>query len=72
MTEPTDLAAIRSELDEIDAGLVDRIVLFIGKVMVGEGGVVAPIGVDAVPAGFTLVGENRYGEDRMLEFERVA
>jgi diaminohydroxyphosphoribosylaminopyrimidine deaminase / 5-amino-6-(5-phosphoribosylamino)uracil reductase len=56
----------------LDAGLVDRIVLFIGKVLVGEGGVAAPIGPDKVPDGFALVGENRYGEDRMLEFERAA
>lgn len=56
----------------LDAGLVDRIVLFIGKVMVGEGGVAAPIGPDRVPDGFALVGENLYGDDRLLEFERLA
>jgi len=56
----------------LDAGLVDRIVLFTGRTVVGEGGVVAPINAEAVSTGFALTGENSYGEDRMLEFERVA
>lgn len=56
----------------LEAGLVDRIALFVGTAVLGEGAVPAPIGEDTVPTGFARTGESRYGDDRLIEFERVA
>ncbi|MBX3569644.1 MAG: bifunctional diaminohydroxyphosphoribosylaminopyrimidine deaminase/5-amino-6-(5-phosphoribosylamino)uracil reductase RibD [Rhizobiaceae bacterium] len=54
----------------LDAGLVDRIALFRGSGIVGEAGVAAPIGPEAVPHGFSQVDAAVYGEDRLTVFER--
>ena len=39
----------------LDEGLVDRIVLFRGAVVIGEGGLAAPIDEDHMPSGFRLL-----------------
>ena len=54
----------------LEAGLVDRIALFVGTPVLGEGAVVAPLNENAIPDGFAMVGESRYGDDRLIEFER--
>lgn len=52
-------------------GLVDRLALFEGDVTVGEGGIAAPVAFDAVPDGFALLGQARYGTDRYREMVRT-
>jgi diaminohydroxyphosphoribosylaminopyrimidine deaminase/5-amino-6-(5-phosphoribosylamino)uracil reductase len=54
----------------LDEGLVDRIVLFRGAVIIGEGGLAAPIDEDHMPAGFRLLREASYGDDRVAEWAR--
>ncbi|MEP9389251.1 bifunctional diaminohydroxyphosphoribosylaminopyrimidine deaminase/5-amino-6-(5-phosphoribosylamino)uracil reductase RibD [Mesorhizobium sp. KR9-304] len=54
----------------LDEGLVDRIVLFRGAVVIGEGGLAAPIDEDHMPAGFRLLREATYGDDRVAEWAR--
>ncbi len=56
----------------LDVGLVDRIALFVGRAVLGEGAVTAPFGESAVPEGFVRAGESRFGDDRLIEFERSA
>lgn len=50
--------------------VVDRIVLFRGAVVIGEGGLAAPIDEDHMPAGFRLLREASYGDDRVAEWIR--
>ncbi|MGN6306935.1 MAG: RibD family protein, partial [Mesorhizobium sp.] len=50
--------------------LVDRIVLFRGAVEVGEGGIVAPLDEDHIPAGFRRVRDMRFGDDLYGEWIR--
>ena len=54
----------------LDEDLVDRIVLFRGAVIIGEGGLAAPIDEDHLPAGFRLLREASYGDDRVAEWAR--
>jgi diaminohydroxyphosphoribosylaminopyrimidine deaminase/5-amino-6-(5-phosphoribosylamino)uracil reductase len=54
----------------LDEGLVDRIVLFRGAVVIGEGGLAAPIEEDHMPAGFRLLREGSFGDDRVAEWAR--
>lgn len=54
----------------LDEDLVDRIVLFRGAVIIGEGGLAAPIDEDHMPAGFRLLREASYGDDRVAEWAR--
>jgi diaminohydroxyphosphoribosylaminopyrimidine deaminase/5-amino-6-(5-phosphoribosylamino)uracil reductase len=62
----------------LDAGLVDRILLFTGTTTVGEGGIESPlrhpdIGADSTataPAGFRLLRTATFGPDRLAEYER--
>lgn len=61
----------------LEAGLVDRILLFTGAGTVGEGGIESPlrhadIGTDtaAVPTGFRLLRSAAFGSDRLAEYER--
>lgn len=54
----------------LEAGLVDRILLFESPVVVGEGGVESPLKRADIPEEFTIVGKTAYGPDRCFEFER--
>ena len=54
----------------LDEGLVDRIVLFRGAVMIGKGGLAAPIDEDHMPSGFRLLRHATYGDDRVAEWVR--
>ena len=66
----------------LEAGLVDRILLFTGATLVGEGGIESPlrhpdIGAEnstaaapATPAGFRLLRTATFGPDRLAEYER--
>ena len=54
----------------LDAGLVDRILLFTGPATLGEGGVASPCVSGRVPGGFTLRRTARYGADVFEEYER--
>ena len=54
----------------LDEGLVDRIVLFRGAVVIGEGGLAAPIDEDHMPSGFRLLRQATYGDDRVAEWAR--
>ncbi|MGN7291613.1 bifunctional diaminohydroxyphosphoribosylaminopyrimidine deaminase/5-amino-6-(5-phosphoribosylamino)uracil reductase RibD [Rhizobium sp. SAFR-030] len=55
----------------LDAGLVDRILLFQGSVLVGEGGIESPLVHDDMPPGFRLVRADRFGDDRCCDYERT-
>ena len=50
----------------LDAGLVDRIMLFSSPLTIGAGGVASP----SVPERFTLRHKARYGADILQEYER--
>lgn len=54
----------------LDEGLVDRIVLFRGAVVIGGGGLAAPIDEDHMPSGFRLLRQATYGDDRVAEWAR--
>jgi diaminohydroxyphosphoribosylaminopyrimidine deaminase/5-amino-6-(5-phosphoribosylamino)uracil reductase len=54
----------------LEEGLIDRIVLFRGAVLIGDGGLAAPIDEDHMPAGFRLLREATYGDDRVAEWAR--
>ena len=54
----------------LEAELVDRIALFRSAVVVGEGEVAAPVALDNVPEGYTMVRSGVFGEDRLFEYER--
>ncbi|MBO6719396.1 MAG: bifunctional diaminohydroxyphosphoribosylaminopyrimidine deaminase/5-amino-6-(5-phosphoribosylamino)uracil reductase RibD [Rhizobiaceae bacterium] len=52
-------------------GLVDRIALYSGTAAIGAaGGVPSPLSRDTIPAGFRIVREARFGEDRYAEWTR--
>ena len=53
----------------LEAGLVDRIDLFVAETVVGEG-IAAPITEDSIPPDFIQLGEERFGSDRLIEYER--
>jgi diaminohydroxyphosphoribosylaminopyrimidine deaminase/5-amino-6-(5-phosphoribosylamino)uracil reductase len=54
----------------LDAGLVDRILLFGGGVTVGEGGIESPVTHSDMPKRFRLVRSSSFGADRVHEYER--
>lgn len=54
----------------LDAGLVDRILLFESPVAVGADGVETPLRRADIPGDYVLVGETAFGEDRCFDFER--
>ncbi|UHS56799.1 bifunctional diaminohydroxyphosphoribosylaminopyrimidine deaminase/5-amino-6-(5-phosphoribosylamino)uracil reductase RibD [Agrobacterium vaccinii] len=54
----------------LEAGLVDRILLFESPMIVGAGGLESPVKRSDIPEEFTFVGETAYGPDRCFEFER--
>ncbi|MCX7305267.1 MAG: bifunctional diaminohydroxyphosphoribosylaminopyrimidine deaminase/5-amino-6-(5-phosphoribosylamino)uracil reductase RibD [Hyphomicrobiales bacterium] len=54
----------------LEEGLVDRIVLFLGAVVIGEGGLAAPIDESRMPAGFRLSGQATFGDDKVSEWVR--
>lgn len=56
----------------LDEGLVDRIVLFEGELVIGAGGIAAPIAAESLPEGFMLLRDDRFGTDRCREFVRKA
>jgi len=51
-------------------GLADRIVIFRGAVIIGEGGLASPIDEGHMPDGFRLVREAVHGDDRVAEWVR--
>ena len=54
----------------LDANLVDRVLLFQGTGIVGEGGLESPLTPSDMPAGFKFVREESFGPDRCFEYER--
>ncbi len=54
----------------LDAGLVDRILLFSGAVTIGKDGVASPFVPGRMPDGFPLRRTARYGADILQEYER--
>ncbi|WP_337181644.1 bifunctional diaminohydroxyphosphoribosylaminopyrimidine deaminase/5-amino-6-(5-phosphoribosylamino)uracil reductase RibD [Shinella sp.] len=54
----------------LDAGLVDRILLFSGTVTLGGDGVPSPFVPGRMPDGFSLRHTARYGADVLQEYER--
>ena len=54
----------------LEAGLVDRLLLFHGPQTIGEGGVRSPFMAGAPPPGFTLRGRARFGDDTLEDYER--
>lgn len=54
----------------LDAGLVDRIVLFEGPVTIGEGGIESPVSHHNIPADYKPVQRMMFGADQCCEFER--
>ena len=54
----------------LDEGLVDRIALFSGAILIGEGGLAAPIDPAHMPGGFRLLREARFGDDLYAEWVR--
>ena len=54
----------------LDAGLVDRILLFNGAAAVGKDGVASPSVSGRMPDGFSLRHTARYGADILQEYER--
>lgn len=54
----------------LDAGLVDRILLFEGAATIGKGGVASPCVSGRMPDGFSRRNTVRYGADSLHEYER--
>lgn len=54
----------------LDAGLVDRILLFVSPVVIGADGVESPLTRANIPEGFHLVAEQDFAGDRCHDFER--
>lgn len=57
--------------DLLSRGIVDRICLYTGQVLVGEGGVASPITSARMPPGFALIEERTLGSDRLQIFDRL-
>jgi diaminohydroxyphosphoribosylaminopyrimidine deaminase/5-amino-6-(5-phosphoribosylamino)uracil reductase len=60
----------RAARDFLDAGFVDRILLFTGPEAIGEGGIPSPFERMSVPAGFALRRTANYGSDIFEDYER--
>lgn len=54
----------------LEAGLVDRVLLFESPVTIGEGGIESPVLRADIPEEFVFVSETAYGLDRCFEYER--
>ncbi len=54
----------------LDAGLVDRVQLYQGDVVIGADGIESPVTKTDMPSGFALRGTFAFGPDRMDEYER--
>jgi diaminohydroxyphosphoribosylaminopyrimidine deaminase/5-amino-6-(5-phosphoribosylamino)uracil reductase len=54
----------------LDAGLVDRIALFVSPAIVGDDGIASPVTEDAIPDGFVRRSEETFGADRLIDHER--
>lgn len=54
----------------LDAGLVDRIILFEGPGVIGEGGIESPVSHDDIPVDYKPVRRISFGADLCCEFER--
>lgn len=54
----------------LEEGLVDRIALFTGPGAIGADGIAAPVRRGAIPEGFALRREARYGDDLFEEWSR--
>lgn len=54
----------------LDAGLVDRILLFEGPGEIGADGIASPVTRDHMPAGFHCVRTEIFGPDRAFHYER--
>jgi diaminohydroxyphosphoribosylaminopyrimidine deaminase/5-amino-6-(5-phosphoribosylamino)uracil reductase len=54
----------------LEAGLVDRVLLFEGLATIGEDGIESPLTKTDMPEGFRHVGTHQFGDDRCDEFER--
>jgi diaminohydroxyphosphoribosylaminopyrimidine deaminase / 5-amino-6-(5-phosphoribosylamino)uracil reductase len=54
----------------LEAGLVDRIMLFESPVVIGEGGIETPLNRADIPSDYALVSETAYGPDRCFDYER--
>ncbi|MBB2691507.1 UNVERIFIED_ORG: diaminohydroxyphosphoribosylaminopyrimidine deaminase/5-amino-6-(5-phosphoribosylamino)uracil reductase [Rhizobium esperanzae] len=54
----------------LEAGLVDRIRLYQAPVVIGEGGIESPLDATDIPSGFTYMGTQMFGVDRLDEYER--
>ena len=56
----------------LDADLVDRLILVVGAIEIGEAGLDAPVDVERARERFRPVRDYRFGDDRWYEFERKA
>ncbi|KAA3504426.1 bifunctional diaminohydroxyphosphoribosylaminopyrimidine deaminase/5-amino-6-(5-phosphoribosylamino)uracil reductase RibD [Rhizobium rhizogenes] len=54
----------------LEAGLVDRIMLFESPVVIGEGGIETPLNRADITGDYVLVSETAYGPDRCFDYER--
>lgn len=54
----------------LEAGLVDRIMLFESPVVIGDGGIEMPLRRADIPGDYALVSETAYGPDRCFCYER--
>ena len=61
----------RVAADLLAQGLVDRIHLYTGETVIGEGGITSPITRDYRPAGFVLLDEDTFGRDGRQILERL-
>jgi len=55
----------------LQAGLVDRILLFQSEMVVGAGGIPSPLAAATIPEGFRPVRSVMYGPDQLDEYERI-
>ncbi|MBU2327090.1 MAG: bifunctional diaminohydroxyphosphoribosylaminopyrimidine deaminase/5-amino-6-(5-phosphoribosylamino)uracil reductase RibD [Alphaproteobacteria bacterium] len=62
-------AGVASDL--LSRGLVDRIHLYCGEIVVGEGGIASPITASQMPAGFAVAEERMLGRDRLRIYDRL-
>ncbi|WP_018239330.1 bifunctional diaminohydroxyphosphoribosylaminopyrimidine deaminase/5-amino-6-(5-phosphoribosylamino)uracil reductase RibD [Ensifer sp. BR816] len=60
----------RAAREFLDAGLVDRILLYTGPITIGEDGIRSPFHRTTIPAGFSLKRSARYGDDIFEDYER--
>ncbi|MBZ9791884.1 bifunctional diaminohydroxyphosphoribosylaminopyrimidine deaminase/5-amino-6-(5-phosphoribosylamino)uracil reductase RibD [Rhizobium sp. 3T7] len=54
----------------LDAGYVDRVLLYQGPQVIGQGGIESPVTKTDMPSGFLHKGTFMFGDDRLDEYER--